>query len=1563
MMTNLTARSVKLDMSDNDDDVDLYQSEQSEWDSDDDEEKVPVGYRHPLGIINAIVSARSAILDLSDDDKTYKSGNGCDSNENNAPVSSRHPLDIIVALYLCSDPFLQQELARKMSLCQFSVPLILPNCDTKQMTFLLWTVRDIVKRYRPHSLPDPKGFVEERLAGLELPIVSFVRLGKSKTSKSHTFNMLLSNPQQYNDTFFHRNMELGDSLRMISNGLVEISWYLPCGKKSIDIFPEPVAVANLRGDISECETQYRFLCQKSTAVFVFVNDLQADCEVLCSQQANTELFLVCNTESSTYKYRDLKDCAKRLGLSKKNVILKDKKNDANFVKTLRSVVADVIKSNPQKMALENMTTVANDLGILLDEYSPECQNAKRNSDTIISQIQDIEQFKKEQLPLQGYFWKELSSVEKEMCTLKKAENQDIEKYKSDLRIKERELREQQRQLDTSVAMTTFIQAVSTPGLERMYFLKWLRMSLDSLSSKSHSMLREQCRDQERCRSSKQTEGFQDKKMADSLLGIEHFFREMGQLYESETILSKSEESAKQILPLSRICAELLLEGFPIELVDGEASNIPIRWIKDLLTKLNDLVQPNNKMVVVTVLGVKKTGKSTLLNTMFGVQFDINGGRCTKGAFMVLIRLKADMKEELKCDFLLIIDTEGLKSPDLTQRDHSNEQDNELATLAVGVSDVMITNIAMENFTEMKDVLQIGIHAFLAMKEVGKRLRCLFVHQNVADVSAHRVNMKDRKIMLEQLNEMTQAACRMENKDNDRMFTDVMMYDPETDSFYVPGLWQGTTPMAPVNVGYCEAVYELKQHVISILKECETSRSTVKDFHEWTESLWKAVKFEKFMFNFRHSFVADAYSKMCTEFSKWEWKYRKDIHLWVTRAETSISNFGKSSKTGTSQSLDIKGFLTLLKQDALTELANGERCILDKVASYYNQSGCRAELIKQYRSDFENNATSLRKELHTSVNNRLDRAASLREGMIKLESSKKNLFIVVEERVLKLIEDCQQSESQKSEQELRSDFEKVWAETANEFSFEGPRRQNVLLCVHTQISSSLHRKGRSAAEDLTDVDLNEYGMKPFTVSDDSSTLGLVEKDGDEPVKNQFRKRSAINEAQTMADIIIVACEQLVVQYTSKEVDYDETYTTDILNKIDGEIKMQRPKYFKITEEFETSLTLHVCASAAREFQKMHDRFLKRNDLHRCHEESKEKYWMDFEDIFHERDQSQRKADEFTSSCLKPAIKAYLAKHLGGDIIEVMLSSEKAFGFNSRTSFQFAVLKQLLDESNFNDYVRYVRFYETFVKNWISDQISVLCPEDLMFKLEDRRLTGIMTKITEAISEAQKDATTSSTVTDIINSICTTLKDHLAIPEDTLLNSLVFNTSKSDQFIKWLILSVQELQLDLLISLKDMPIGSKLDSADMKPQDELFRRVIGCGRQCPFCMAPCEAGGKEHETHFASIHRPQGLGGWRYGDGDKLVSDICSSLVVSDAEFLNDVDGQYHPYAKYMEIFPDWHIQPDSFREASDYWKYVMATFNEQFAKEYKANPGDVPAAWSDIKKKNVDQVLKEIYNMN
>uniref|UniRef100_A0A672LM29 Up-regulator of cell proliferation-like domain-containing protein n=1 Tax=Sinocyclocheilus grahami TaxID=75366 RepID=A0A672LM29_SINGR len=369
--------------------------------------------------------------------------------ESDCPQSV-NPLDILTAVFLCSDSFLQQEMIIKMSMCQFAVPLLLPNTENSQITLMLWAMRDIVKKYIPHTLSDPSAFVEKRIAFSELPLVSFVRLGRCNISKSDILNKLLSNPQQYIDIFVHFNMDCGNISKKISNGLVEMAWYLPCGNKNIDVFPEPVAIANLRGDIQNFETQYDFLCEASTAVFVFFESQLLDSQLISvpSQKSTPQLFFVGDSNNE-----NIKATVNKLNRMKNNFIFKAKQNDADFVDKIQSKFQDAIKINNHKMSVVCLAEIAQKLGILVDEDAEECQCAKASADEITSKINYIVQFKEEELPLQGEILMELAKLEKEECRLKKAGERSIEDYKNELLMEKKKLRENKHQL-TSVCLAS-----------------------------------------------------------------------------------------------------------------------------------------------------------------------------------------------------------------------------------------------------------------------------------------------------------------------------------------------------------------------------------------------------------------------------------------------------------------------------------------------------------------------------------------------------------------------------------------------------------------------------------------------------------------------------------------------------------------------------------------------------------------------------------------------------------------------------------------------------------------------------------------------------------------------------------------------------------------------------------------------------------------------------------------------------------------------------------------------------------------------------------------------------
>ncbi|KAG6926566.1 upregulator of cell proliferation, partial [Chelydra serpentina] len=336
--------------------------------------------------------------------------------------ASLHPLDVLCAVLLCSDSFLQQEILSRMSMCQFALPLLLPALDTPKCTLMLWAMRDIVRKWRPHSLAQSRGFREESLVLTAMPTVSFVRLGSCSFSKSKLLNELLSPSQQHHDFFIHRGMESGNLPRKIADGLVEISWYFPAGMENSDLFPEPVAITNLRGDIDSHWLQFRFLTEVSSAVFIVTESIdEREYERLSSLQGSgTKYYFILNDKSckrsETQEF--LNKLAPVLKLTKQHVLEKEigtKKEE--FMEKLCSAIGSIMNDQHKYMNMEGMAVTAREWGIQLDEDGEECQRAKNRVQEITAEIKDVGHYKRQILQLQGDLWKSLSNVEREICRL------------------------------------------------------------------------------------------------------------------------------------------------------------------------------------------------------------------------------------------------------------------------------------------------------------------------------------------------------------------------------------------------------------------------------------------------------------------------------------------------------------------------------------------------------------------------------------------------------------------------------------------------------------------------------------------------------------------------------------------------------------------------------------------------------------------------------------------------------------------------------------------------------------------------------------------------------------------------------------------------------------------------------------------------------------------------------------------------------------------------------------------------------------------------------------------
>ena len=178
--------------------------------------------------------------------------------------------------------------------------------------------------------------------------------------------------------------------------------------------------------------------------------------------------------------------------------------------------------------------------------------------------------------------------------------------------------------------------------------------------------------------------------------------------------------------LAELMADVLINGTAIEILDGDVVNVPVAWVSAIFKKLER--RTASTLFKVSVLGAQSCGKSTILNVIFGLNFPVGCGRYTRGAYMQLVKIDQSLKKKLNCDYVAVIDSEGLMSR--TKPDGS-DYDNVLSTFIIGLSD--LTMVIRGEGKEIHDVLPLAIHVFLCMSIIGEHQACHFIHQNMGAV--------------------------------------------------------------------------------------------------------------------------------------------------------------------------------------------------------------------------------------------------------------------------------------------------------------------------------------------------------------------------------------------------------------------------------------------------------------------------------------------------------------------------------------------------------------------------------------------------------------------------------------------------------------------------------------------------------------------------------------------------------------------------------------------------------------------------------------------------------------
>ena len=1500
--------------------------------------------------------------DEEHDDATDDDGDSDEDEDNeneNVPViKAVNPMDAFLALIHCSDDFLRQDIANKLCTCQLSVPFLLPHPDrpSEEITMLLWALEGIKKTWKEAnvetgSFSDRQAFVTRH----PFPIVSFVRVGENEISKTRLLNEVMSDINGYHDFFFHKHCEGGGVKRKIVDGLVELCWYVPGGKEK-QAFQCEVCFANLRGNAQNFQKQFTLLSRISSVILMLVPFESLDCakKSFLRDVMDVEGKLVFIFQKK--RHPDTRSFFAELSNNGKfSTIIKEMKdNDHAFFKSIRSQIQKCLKglTISTSKILMDVARFADGGGITVDKQKRGWKTATDSCTQVMKCFQGSPQKAKKLFKLQLHV-PNVANLERETFRQTRRGNCEVQNYNNylhELMKEERKLQELPLKEAEKTVLTCLRVYSAMSATEQNFFLTCLKHDMDNMSLQILPPLQEEY--QKVCKII--SENKDDKKgkarlkqlqtaIAESSFGLEHIVREMTQIFEVR-------ESNKN--DYARIAARMLISGRPLELMDGDSVYVSLKWLKAVFDELKMCTGDAN-IFVISVLGIQSSGKSTMLNTMFGLQFPVSAGRCTRGAFASLIPLSDSIRRESNYKYLLIVDTEGLRgSAEKQMREH----DNELATFAIGVADLTLVNIFGENHNDIQEFLQIAVHAFLKMRLVQERRMCQIIHQNVAATNASNQLVSDRMALKNVLDEMTQLAAVEEKCESEcREFNDVIVFDQNKDVSYIPSMLQGCPPMASTSPEYGKSIQRVKEKIIAQISTPDRTSVSISKFQERIKILWNAILREDFIFSFRNTKEVRAKTSLDKKFFKESVK--------MITSEMSVMEMEITSALKNCRPENRRQLWQRKKQEITTKAEELGARMKEEMAEFFDSNQDKATL-EQWRVNTMNKIENLKRiqayEVENNCKTVYDHLQNRQEIDRKKLVYKKDLL----DRAKNCVQSVQEGEDESVYKQIFEDFWKKWIEDVPRNTVD---RVNV-----KQVMESVLITGN---EKLSGKMMERYRKKNFKITELGEDvphidIAMLQIEWWCRMKNQIpltNSRQVVDDAKIIKDKAVSAAinfakDTKVAGARCRKADLERLFHI-VTKKLDEETKN---KQFKFRDELTCDILLHSFGKVYPIFVEMEENYLRENDLKLYLQNTLK---PDLKNYFmHQcmKIKSELSAASSFVEAMKRPVQSKINRTVGGVVATELTNISE---FQSKSQLHAKALIEMAEAGHFNAYVSYLDNPVKSLKEKLQMSIQYHCTSEsksIIVNLYNIEVKKIKNNVFLAIQSARgrNAQDESSGINEWIDAFISECK-MLAITKDIFDIVTIHCDLKDFEVFEE---EVERMLTEYFEQIIDRGIDNSVMSAwQPHPYDVLVDTMFGCDKCCPFCNALCDQMMKDHDCdHSSNNHRPQGIASCRNETTQKLHTSICTTDVAGDDQFKNcDTCDKWHPYKRYQTVndyYKSWSIPPDLSFEASSYWKWFMAKYSSELAEHFTAKEPEIPSSWKSITFAQAKACLQDEYHI-
>jgi hypothetical protein len=1523
-----------------------------------------------------------------------------------------YPLDVVAATFLCCNPIIQQDLVQRLWGCKLAIPLVIQEDGQKDPKFFLWAMRSLVMKWK--ALQGTVIKSEERgIANYSIETVSFIRFDKSDFSKSSLLNWVISEnePDKSHPVFFHRNSEGSTKNRQLADGMVEISWYLPKGVKE-DIFQDIVSFTNLRGDVRNYPVQLELIKQISAKVVILVSAKELkekETEIVqsfLSVGKNVIILLTDKTitDDDEETVNNFLEYFSSYDDEQLVIIDIENKNSPVIRDEIREILTKIKAKDNSKISLENLAQTMQEQGVDVDELEENCQQGIKKAQQILQIVQkyDRDKRKAETLPLQGKDWANWAEADKEVYRQEnKGEETSITYVEKQ---EERKIASRKRQFSIvknglPEVMKLFIETFLNEHSSTLeYFVRCLKLGLDELSREELPRLYSSYSEQMQEIHNKTPEekaainnilNELDQKISSQSFGLEHLLREMGQIYSAVMERPESERADfKDLERLPQIAADLLLSGYPVEIMDGDVGSVPFVWVETVLKELNKTLKKregkeNLQVFVLSAMGIQSSGKSTLLNTMFGLQFAVSAGRCTKGVYLQPVKLEQKLREKYNVDYIFVVDTEGLKSPELSSNS-TQKHDNELSTFVIGLSNLTLIKVpSAEEISYLQEILPISVHAFLRMKKVNLRPKTKIVYRsNIADPSRL---ITQKRVLSETLDNSTEMICKHEEKPI-KLFKDVINFNLTEDVEYLSSLHEGDDERNAVIPNYSKQVNGLKSRIIQGLNS--RNQLSIADFYQHLNNLWNAIKNEHFVYQFKNIIETQARGELDKFWSQIETEFQIPVTDFMAKSHTEIMNCANEAEL--SQVFEkLKPELSDKIEEIFLKQEESLKQFFTKSKEMYDGS------MKQWQTSTFARLKDLKNSLIREKNEQIQNYHDNRLAEIKICIAGEGYEEKITGMIRKFVQEQKKSQNEQekmlsfSEEELRELFDPQWevwiAELRREYDknrlkpakVEKHNERSLEIVYPSNSKQIINKIQKRETLNYSDLSVKKSHYKKTDLNDNIID-NIIDNIAD--FFSKEKENQVINEIEEIKNKLFEYVIKLLRDKEDNSRPYNDTDIGNIIQKIKSTIEKKSKELsknfaFSLTSELKIDLTIIICGYAIERLKKIDQKYRDNHDP--IKNLDKEYYFGIFKAGFNKENLVSTMVSVFCEIIrqgMAEKIEASLQSEIGNKML-----SENFTILTDKQSLIASILVSLAQKGDINSYYTYIKKPEQSIKSWISNYFDEFNTTDKgikgLIEAKIKILLDLATNFVESTNRYIKSQDENSHfIANWTKKFRELTREHLIlknIERIEILGSSFEGNFDFSYFQAEISKELNTTKSELASKLSDFSNSQTKKYINLRSDvvNDIIRLRIGCLKSCPFCGEICIAGGvdKDHNhegNHGTPYHRPQGITGYRpvYGK-PKLAIETCQQDVAGEGSFINyDTNGEYRLYKDYRKVndyYASWKINGDLSLEVGSYWKWFMAAYSSELAILYNADEPDIPESWKSLSKEKEIEKLRKI----